>query len=212
MKKLLVGTLSAAALAAVPQGALANNGSPVTQRVYEAARCILNEDRGEAVQLLRTLPLGDDEADLSPLADSPARTCVDAAAGTTAIMMRGALAQALFFRDFRRFGRQPTRPERLVDLDLPVQDSAGGDYPVDLYRWGDCVVRNDTRNTHALLTSQPGSSEETAALTTLQPFMAACHRGEGELTVRPSEARSVFAQAAYDIMYRYWSAELNARR
>ena len=35
---------------------------------------------------------------------------------------------------------------------------------------------------------------------------------EGELTVRPSEARSGFAQAAYDIMYRYWSAELNARR
>ena len=208
MNKLLVATL-AAALAALPQAAAADDELPGVDRLYQAGRCILDQDRGAAVNLLRTLPLGDEEADLSRLADSPARTCLDPAAGASAIMLRGAIAQAPFFRDFRRFGMQPARPERLVDLRLPVETSPAGDYPVDLYRWGDCVVRNDTRNTHALLTSDPGSAEEAEALGRLQPYMSACHRDEGRLTVRASEARSVFAQAAYDIMFRYWSAELN---
>jgi hypothetical protein len=200
----LILSLAAAAAAAPPAGAAA----PSVAGVYEAGRCLVASDRRAAVALIRTLPLDGPVADLSTLRGSAARGCAEPAQGAPAMLVRGAIAQALFLRDFRAFGREPRTENGLVDLNLPIESSPGGTRSVELYRWADCVVRNDSAGTQRLLVSAIGSGEEDTAIAGLQAYMSACMRGGSQLQVRASEVRSVFAQSAYHTMYRYWTGQL----
>ena len=99
----------------------------------------------------------------------------------------------------------------LVNLNLPIEASPGGPRTVELYRWSDCVVRNDLVATERLLRSAVGAADEAAALAALQTYMSACMRGGTQLTLRSSEVRSLFAQSAYFTMYRYWTGQLDGR-
>ena len=209
MKTWVVSLAAAGSLAAIPVPAFAAPAS--VARVYEAGRCMVSRDRRAAAALIRALPLDGRVADLSSLRGS-ARDCAGGAQGAPAMLVRGAIAQALFLRDFRDFGREPRTETGLVDLNLPVESSVGGTRSVELYRWGDCVVRNDAAGTRRLLLSPIGSGEEDAAIAGLQTYMSACMRAGSQLQVRQSELRSVFAQSAYHVMYRYWTGQLSARR
>jgi len=209
MKRTIFGlafVTSAWALAA-PTPAAVTAGSQWTAATYEAGRCIVRADRGAAAALMRTLPLDDSPADLGALRGRAAR-CAEGAAGATAVTMRGAIAQALYLSDFRGRELRPVRPGYLVDLGLPVQGAPGGSRTVELYRWADCVVRNDSATTRRLLMSPLGSSEETAAITALNNYMAACLPQGADLNVYASEVRDLFAQTAYASLYRYWTGQL----
>lgn len=209
IRKLLLALGAAGAFAAGPAPAAA--AVPVAG-VYEAGRCMVDRDRRAAAALILSLPLDGSAADLSALGRSGARDCVSGAQGASAMLVRGAIAQALFLKDFRGFGREPRMETVLIDLNLPTETSLSGSRSVELYRWGDCVVRNDPPGTQALLESAVGSSEEMAAIAGLQTYMSACMRAGSQLQVRASEVRSVFAQSAYHAMYRYWSGELEPGR
>lgn len=209
MKRFVLALAGAGCLAAFPAPAFASQAS--VAGVYEAGRCMVDRDRRAAVGLIRALPLDGSVADLSALRGSGASACAGAAEGASALLVRGAVAQALFLRDFRAFGREPRAASILVNLDLPVESSPGGARSVELYRWADCVVRNDSAGTQRLLTSVVGSADEAAAVAGLQAYMSACMRAGSELQVRASEVRSVFAQSAYHTMYRYWTGQLEDR-
>lgn len=206
MKQILFCLAAAAALVSAP--ALA---APSVAGVYEAGKCMVDRDRRAAAMLIRALPLDGGVADLSALQGSRAGGCAGAAQGASAMLVRGAIAQALFLRDFRSFGREPSMQIALVNLDLPVESSPGGTRSVELYRWADCVVRNDAAGTQRFLLSTIGSGEEDAAIAALQTYMSACMRAGSQLEVRASEVRSVFAQSAYHAMYRYWTGQLAGR-
>lgn len=197
----------AASLSCAP--ALAD-AAPAAAAVYEAGRCIVGQDRAAAAALMRRLPLDDSAADLSPLQRSRARACAAGAAGASANMVRGAIAQELFLRDFRSFGGEPRYPDRLVDLDLPVQgiSAPGGSGAGDLYRWADCVVRNDPANVERLLRSPVGSTDEAGAIAAVQPYMSACFAAGAQVAMRASQIRGLFAQGAYFSMYRIWTGQL----
>ena len=152
-----------AALLAAPAPAQANVS---VAAAYEAGRCLVSRDRRAAVALIRSLPLDSTPANLSALGDRAAG-CISGS--MPALLLRGAIAQELFLRDFRSFGREPRDPERLVNLNLPVEEfGARGSGATQLYRWSDCVVRNDTANTERLLRSPVGSAAEASALEALQ--------------------------------------------
>lgn len=205
MQRIVLSSAAAALLAALPAPVPA---APVSSAaVYEAGRCMVSRDYYRALGFIVSLPLDERAADLSPLR-GPAADCAAGAAGASGLMLRGAIAQALFRRDFGGFGHDPRERARLVDLGLPVQDSEGGIPALDIYRWGDCVVRNDTAATERLLVSANGSPEESAAMTELQAYMVPCMPHGAQLTVSQMEARAVFAQSAYYIMYRYATGEL----
>lgn len=207
MKRIFV-PFAAAVLTALPGPAPAAPG-PSTAAVYAAGRCIVARDYGRALALLVALPLDDQAADLAQLRGSGAEPCAGGIAGASALLVRGAIAQALFMRDFGGFGRDPRSSAHLINLNLPVQDSAGGSRALDLYRWGDCVVRNNPGATQDLLASVSGSAEERAAIAELQPFMTPCMPFGTQLTtVYLTEARAVFAQSAYHTMYRYATGQL----
>jgi|GEM_PF-3374157 len=207
MKQFLGSLALAGSALALPAPAIAAPAS--VAGVYEAGRCMVDRDRRAAIGLILALPLDGRAADLSSLSGS-ARDCAATAQGASAMLVRGAIAQALFLRDFRTFGREPRMTTSLINLALPVESSPSGTRSVELYRWGDCVVRNDGAGTQRLLLSTVGSADESAAIAGLQTYMSACMRAGSQLEVRASEVRSVFAQSAYHTMYRYWTGQLQA--
>jgi hypothetical protein len=208
MKQVLL-PLAAAALLAVPGPASAARNSPA---VYEAGRCIVDSDRSGANRLMATLPLDESTADLSRL-NARAAACAARLAEAPAMQVRGALAQAMFMRDFGSIRREPDPRRGFINLNLPVQESGTArDRTTQLYRWGDCVARNDSAGTERLLRTEAASAEESAAIEGLRNYMAACMPTGVQLEVRLWELRSVIAQTAYNTVYRYWTGQLEAAR
>ncbi|HWT12129.1 MAG TPA: hypothetical protein VN231_05205 [Allosphingosinicella sp.] len=212
MKKAMYALLAAGAALAVSAPATADNGADSVREIYEAGRCMVDRDRASAVGFLQAVPVDSETTDLSQLPDSLVQRCADGMSSARTLLLRGAIAQALFFRDFGGFGLEPRRSAPLVNLDIPVQDSPEGSVRTELYRWADCVVRNDAPHTELLLASSVGSRNESAAIERMRAFMAACAPAGAQLAVQPSELRSLLAQSAYHSMYRYWTDQLTSVR
>lgn len=205
-KFLLAGLAAAAAISATP--AVADQGSTM-QQIYDAGRCMVTTDRRTTVSFLLSLPVEDGDADLSRLPSQLQRRCAQGLSNANALHMRGAIAQALFFRDFHSFGLEPARSVPLVNLNIPVQSSPPGNGMTELYRWADCVVRNDNGHAEQLMSSRVGTPNEARAIDNLRAFMTACAPDGQQLSVRPSDLRSLVAQSAYNSMYRYWTRQLS---
>ena len=122
MKKTMIPIAAAALLAVIPSAAPAARNSPV---IYEAGRCIVQHDRRAANALMATLPLDESAADLSRLRGRAA-ACAAALADAPAMQVRGALAQAMFMRDFGSMRSDPDPRRGFINLNLPVQASPGG--------------------------------------------------------------------------------------
>lgn len=206
MKHAILTLAATFVCAAAP--ATASAPSQGTVALYEAGRCIVQRDRGAAARLMQTLPLDETPAELGTLRGAAAQ-CMESADGAAAFALRGAIAEALYRRDFRGRELRPIRAGQLVTYDLPVQSSPPGTRTVELYRWADCVVRNDMEGTRRLLTTNLGTPEEDAATNALANFMAACLPAGGTLDVYANEVRPLFAQSAYHSLYRYWTGQLN---
>jgi hypothetical protein len=211
MKKTMLALLTAAAALSPAAPAHADQGDASLRTIYEAGRCIVDNDRRTAISFLQSLPIDEGEADLTLLPDNLTRRCAQGLGTVDSLHVRGAMAQALFFRDFGGFGIEPGRSVPLVNLNIPAQSSPPGTGMTELYRWADCVVRNDIGHTERLLQSRVGSQAESAAIGELQPYMRAC-AGEQSLAVRSSDFRSLVAQSAYNSMYRYWTRQLDPVR
>jgi hypothetical protein len=207
MKKIIL-PLAAAAAFALPAPAQAARNAP---SIYEAGRCLVDHDRGAANMLMARLPLDDSAADLSGLRGRAAE-CATRLADAPAMQVRGAIAQAMFMRDFGSIRREVDPRRGFINLNLPVQASPAGSRAVELYRWGDCVARNDAGGTERLLRTEAASIEESQAVEELRNYMAACMPAGGQLEVRLWELRSVLAQSAYHTLYRYWTGQLDAAR
>jgi len=209
MKRILFSMIATSALVSIQAPAAA---TPTAAAAYDGGRCLVQQDRRSAVALMASLPLGDSRADLSSVAPDGA-DCVGQLAGAPSMLVRGAIAQALYQRDFRGFGESP-RDDRFIDLNLPVEATFGAanDRTTQLYRWSDCVVRNDSAGAHRLLHSVIGSPGEVQALAGLQAFMSGCMPAGQQLSIRPWEVRSLFAQSAYHTLYRYWTGQLQSAR
>jgi hypothetical protein len=211
MKRHLTALLAAGAVclpgaamaASAPEGADA-------KAIYDAGKCIVKSDRRAAARLMFNLPL-DGGAEVSPAQLGAAAGCVTTAVQTnSSVLLRGAIAQELYLNDFREFGVPPRNRTSLVGFELPLESAPNGttEATVQLYKWADCVVRNDTGNTERLLRTRVGSAQEATVIESLRPYMSACIAAGSQLTVAPSELRSLFAQSAYHSLYRYWNNEL----
>jgi hypothetical protein len=208
MKRVVFSIVALGAMAAMPATAAA---TPSSATVYEAGRCLVQQDRRSAVALMVSLPLGDTPADLSQVGRNGTR-CVRGLAGAPAMLVRGGIAQALFVRDFGGFGRELGNDRNIIDLNLPIEATFGAsrDRTTQLYRWADCVVRNDSASTERLLRSAIGTPDEAAAIAALRTFMSSCMPVGSELVVRAWEVRSLFAQSAYHTLFRYWTGQLQS--
>src|SRR5918999_1481734 len=184
MRKTMFALLAAGAAFLPAAPALADQGGTSLRQIYDAGRCIVDNDRRTAVSFLQSLPIEEGEADLSLLPDNLTRRCAQGMTAVDSLHVRGAIAQALFFRDFGGFGEEPRRSVPLVNLNIPAQSSPPGTGMTELYRWADCVVRNDTAHAARLLTSTVGSRNEATAIDGLRAFMSACAPAGQQLAVR----------------------------
>lgn len=205
--RIVAGAFAAAILSLQ---APATAATPGIDRIYSAGRCIVQSDRAAAVELVLALSPGREQTSLSALAPSLADRCGAGLDTVPAMHLRGAIAQALFLRDFRGFGLEPSRSVPLVNLDLPVQDSPAGDPTTEIYRLADCVVRNDGPRTERLLATRPGTDNEGRVMDALAPYLRACSSADARLSIARSDLRSAIAQSAYHSMYRYWTRQLNS--
>ncbi len=212
MRKAICSLLAATAAMAMPVPAAAEDNGDTGRAIFDAGRCMVDRDRHTAVGFLQAVPVDSENADLSLLPSNLVERCAEGLSGAKALTIRGAIAQALFFRDFGGFGLEPRRSAPLVNLDLPTQDSPEGSVRTELYRWSDCVVRNDAHHVERLLSSSVGSRGEEAAIERLRAFMAACAPAGSQLAVQATELRSLLAQSAYHSMYRYWTNQLHPVR
>lgn len=87
---------------------------------------------------------------------------------------------------------QRTSQWKMSEADFLKQRTAS--YVLDT--WGECVVRRDTHNVHALLLTAPASAEERAALAALSPSFDACMQ-TGDVRLSLQVARGTLALNFY---------------
>lgn len=180
---------------------------------YQFGRCLVQQDRWAATQVIEQLPLADERVDLSDADLGDASSCLRPEVSVvSSIALRGGIAQELFLRDFQEFGVEPKRKAELATIALPISpDSDEGDPTTRaLYRLGDCVVRNSTDSIERLLKAPVGSRTEQQVIERLGPIMAACHGPERQARVSRDDLRSILAQSAYSASTRYWRGQLRA--
>ncbi len=199
MRKAMLIAAGAVACLSVP--AAASPGGTTARSVYDMGKCIVRKDRNAAIELMSSLPLTG-AANLSGNVGGASSCLASASGAANAVTVRGALAQALFLRDFNEFGADPGRAA-LAGYSLPIDSG--------LYRWSDCVVRQDTGAITTLLHTDVGSRQEAQLLERIRPQMSACLPTTERLAIAPSQLRSVLAQSAYNVAYRYWTEQLSAR-
>ena len=210
MKKICVALMTLGVVAAGVPAAAATMSPDDQAIVYKAGRCLVEKDRGAAVSALDTLPLEGGEVAPGSIKDSAG--CLSGGLpANSALPLRGAIAQALFFDDFEEFGMAPNRrTSDMVELKLPISDAAAGldAKTIALYKIGDCVARNDMERTEKLLRTDPGSSREMNFYSKMQPLMNACQAQDATTSMSRGELRSVLAQSFYHAAARYYTGQL----
>jgi len=198
--------LALALAAAIPAAAplAAQPGSVSDKEVYEIGRCVVRSDRMVGVGLLQSLPLSGPNIAL-PGGLSAASKCAKAAGSVSPVALRGAIARALFLKDFDRFMVEPQVAQHLlVDMQLPIDEKAahGADaQTVALYKLGVMKIES-------LMRTPVGSGTEEKIFEYLAPMMAACQTKGTTIRVSPATLRSVLAQSAYNVSWRYWNDQL----
>jgi hypothetical protein len=196
----------------------ASTAAPLTKEgedlIYSAARCAVSKDHDSAASVVRRLPLNSDEARIEAgWLGGGAECAKEGALVGPAVVLRGAIAQALYIRDFREFGLRPRlAPALLSDLGLPpVNDGVDTSNPeVALARFGDCLARNVPEDTDRLLKSPVDSSIEHAVIAEIQPYFAGCYPKNSRFNASRSTLRGLLALSAYSASTRYWRGEIVA--
>lgn len=182
--------------------------------IYNIARCAVAKDHDSAAATVRRLSLTGDEATVQPGWLGGGAECVKSGALVgPSVVLRGALAQALYFRDFKEFGMRPRMaPALLADMGLPpVNDGVDTSKPdVALARFGDCLARNVPEDTDKLLQSPVDSPLERTAIARIQPYFAGCYPKNARFNVNRSTLRGLLALSAYSASTRYWRGEIVA--
>ncbi|QHL90630.1 hypothetical protein GVO57_07045 [Sphingomonas changnyeongensis] len=197
----------------VPAAAPAATPAAVAAAV-DLGRCVAKADRSAALDLMRTLPLGDEPVDPAALALGRGGACATGVTGpVSAILVRGGVADDMFARDFVEFGVQPRRViADLARIDLPTALGPGGEgASADvraLYLVAECVARSSPTRAEQLMKTAPGSSGEMRVMEALTPLMQACHRTAAPIAFGRGAMRAAITQAAYHVSARYWAGEM----
>jgi hypothetical protein len=186
--------------------------SAATTNLNDFASCAVKKDRAAVVRAVRDLPLSSDAAQIAPGSLSAAADCAGGAAvDGRAMLLRGAVAQALYRADFREVGMPPRTPTRnFADLGWPAigEKDPVTDPGVALFKLADCVVRNDSELVDALLRYSFGSDGAKRMIDRLEPRVRACYPKGASITANRETLHAAIAQAAYYIGVRYWNGQM----
>lgn len=208
---LLALLITAAAMAApvAPASATLSEGA-----LNDFAKCAVTKDRAATAAAARKLPLNSDPATVDAASLHDAASCAKGApVEAKSMMLRGAIAQALYRIDFRDAGMEPRTPVRnFADLGWPAigDKDPHTDQGVALFKLADCIARNDVNNVDVLMRYPFGSDNAHKLLDKMQPYIQACFPKGATITVGRDTLHAAIAQGAYYASTRLWSGKLTA--
>jgi hypothetical protein len=190
--------------------------SPSKAALNDFARCAVGKDRVAATRAAARLPLSNDPASIAGTALGAASDCAEGGeVQGSAMMLRGAIAQALYRADFREVGIEPRTPARnFADLGWPAigDDDPVSDSGVALFKLADCIARNDSENVDKLMRFAYGTDQAHKMIEQMQPYIQACYPKGADLQVGRDTLHAAIAQGAYYAAARLWSGKLTAFR
>jgi len=179
----------AAAVPAAPAAAV-----PSTAQIQSFAKCAANNYDG--AELLATQPGSEEEAGvLQEFAD---RGCGTASASPA--LLRGALAEKLFEKDFGVVGARPRRDTiEIFRVDPSEVDGleATARRRVDVIGFATCAAAANVVKTSALLKTAPGSAQEATLVKEMEPSFSPCLLEGERLDMGKAELRGALAEATY---------------
>ena len=193
---ILFATVAFATIAVPVATAAAAPNTPA--RVFAA--CAVNQYDG--AELLATQPGSEEETGvLQEFAD---RGC--SAPPAAASLLRGALAEELFKKDFGVVGARPRRETieifRVDPAELETLDATSR-RRVDVIGFATCAAASNVLKTAALLKTDPGSASEAALVKEMEPSFAPCLLEGERLDLGKSELRGALAEATYRLALAY---------
>jgi hypothetical protein len=164
------------------------------QRVlYDYGWCLAKFGRKPAERFVATVPFSPAAADSAKrLAKN--ECLADGTMSFNPEALRGPIYQALYRL---RFGPKPVGG---LDSAPAILQESGANAPVIILRaFADCVVRRDASSARALIMSDIGKPEETAAFTALVPSMGACVAKDSTVELKRPLLRGLFAESLYKL-------------
>lgn len=169
--------------------------------VLRAAACLVGRDAEAAERLLATAPYSAEERDEATRALRLAGRCVRARDGlaTSAIRLRGALAEALFEARFPQLpaARDPAMTAAAwFRADAATrQNNAAALAPV--YALADCTAARQPVLVRDLLAAEPGAAAEAPALQAMNPVWTQCVPAGTQLALDRGAIRGILAESLY---------------
>lgn len=194
--------MSAMAIMAIPGAAQAAGGD-----LADVAKCAVQADRGAAQSTLDRLPFDSSQQRVEPASLGKGAKCATAPLAASSIVLRGAIVEALYERDFGEFGMQPHRATGDFAR-LPVLEGdadTGGKFALAM-----CVARSNPVYTDKLLAAPVASTREDNVMAQLIPYFSACRAKGTDIKLTRREMRALIAHGAYATSVRYWNGEMHA--
>jgi hypothetical protein len=175
----------------------AYSGEQVVPRLYRLARCIVDRELSTSQRLLQTVPETREEGLIlyGPIGGR-LNQCAGSGFQVSAVLLRGALAQALYETQFPK----PVLPSSTAETVPPIQWGKDNEMAATLapvYELGRCAAASNTALVQALAATEPASPAEMAALAALMPKLQPClDRGTTFRTNRPT-LRAILVESLY---------------
>ena len=178
-----------AAVSAAPASA-----APNSAQTQAFGKCAANNYDG--AELLATQPGSEEETDV--LQEFATRGCATASAAPA--LLRGALAERLFEKDFGVVGARARRDSIEIFRVDPAEVEAldpNARRRVDVIGFATCAAAANVVKTSALLKTNPGTPAETALVKEMEPSFAPCLLEGERLDLGRAELRGALAEATY---------------
>lgn len=160
------------------------------------AACMIKAHRSAVLDVIKPEPWqGDTDRKLVGIVDAQCLEQGELAMPSN--LLRGGLYQQLYREKFP--SNPPTLPSVPIDFTAgqhgTLTDEANTE--VALRQFGDCVVRRDIQNAHALVFSTPGGSKETAAIHALSPHFGPCVILGAKWTLNRTSVTAILSEVLY---------------
>lgn len=160
------------------------------------AECLIKSRRAAALSAIALDPWdANATGKLTSIAD--ARCLELGELAMPASLLRGAFYQVLYREKF--WSGQPALPPVAIDFAATAGANATDDVKTEiaLRQFGDCVVRRDLEDAHALLLSTPGTKAETIAVEGLMPHFAPCVIQGAKWTLNRANVTAILSEVLY---------------
>jgi hypothetical protein len=187
--------LTGPAPAKIPTGSYSADDKAriVTQRF---AACEIKAHRGAVLKAIQLEAWDANAGKL--LAEVVNINCLDGGSLTMpAPLLRGIFYQLLYQEKFA--ANVPTLPETPLQIDAGDLSNMKDEQKTAIatQQFGDCVVRRDPQNSHALVMATPGSDAETAAVQALMPDFSSCVTRGATWKLNRSTVSAIISEVLY---------------